>query len=439
MGKKGECTKLHTSCTEHKEQGTNFKTEIDTSTNIMVVQMDKHLQEVLASLDKHQHELESLKKYLIEERKDCSKVLHDGSEILKFDVGNAVTDKEKKTRVPDHPNIPDLQHTKCDNSAALIKKALGTLKELNHPGKSASTTAHPSTKGPQANTPRLNLPVPVPTTPEHKAPHRYLTVSTQSTWSNEDPIYYQVTPITNDTAWAGIYGYNKDKQKWCVTNNNLQLLTIKGKPLHKIQTERNFKSLSHHPTTGLLYGGFYADKTVCSIDTESGKTTVTVQCDIDPGRIKVTKDDDVLVGTKEGKYTAYRYRLTGELVHTSPEKYTVHDIDQCTRTNKVMLSCDDDGVVILNQSLTKIHTFTGLTGQTRKKFECITAIFDSYGNLIVGDWHNKEIYILDGDQYNLIQNLPIDDMSRPYKMKLNSNILWVECKYPMKVMCIDLS
>ena len=44
-----------------------------------------------------------------------------------------------------------------------------------------------------------------------------------------------------------------------------------------------------------------------------------------------------------------------------------------------------------------------LAVQTRMTLRCETAVFDSYGNLIVGDYYNNEVYILDGNQYDLLQ------------------------------------
>ena len=416
--------------TEHvqsiNEQGTHLKTEIDSTTNDMVVQMEKHLHQVLDSLDKHIQVLESLKQYLTEEQKEHTKVLHHGSAILKFDVGNEVMDKADKAKIPDHPNISNIQHIKCENSEDLIRKALGTLRELNLTVNCPSAITHYSTENPQTNVPRLELPL---STSELKKAHTYSTITTQSSWINGYPEYCQITSITNDTAWAGTIA----------KRNRLHLISSTGNSLREIQIEMDFISLSVHRTTGQLYGGFPGDTTIRSIDTESGITQAMVHCDIKPHRIKVTKDNDVLVGAWEGNNSLKRYKLTGELVHKSLEKYNVWDIDQCSRTNRVAVSCHEYGVMILNYHLTKIYSFTGLTGLTRKKFVRTTAIFDSCGNLIVGDYHNKEVYILDGSQYTLIQKVPIKDISNPSRLKMYSNILWVQCFNPGKVICIKMS
>ena len=416
-----------------EEQGTNLKREIDSSTSDMVVQMGKHLQEVLGSLDNHTQVLESLRKYLLEEQKECTKVLQDGSEILKFDVGNAVIDKADKTKIPEHPNISDVQHIKCENSENLIKKALGALQEIQHPEMSPSNSALGSTEFQQTELESFVHFVPTLTTGERKKTHKYSSITTQSTWTNEDPHYIQISPVTNDTAWAGNYNQM----------NLLHLISSTGKSLREIQTDRDFTGLSVHPTTGKLYVGITGDNTIASIDTESGRTSDVVQCAIKPDKIIVTRDNDVLVGTWDDENPVYRYKLKDGLVHRSPENYNLYDIDQCARTNRVVVSCGSDGVMILNNNLTKLHKFTGLTGglnilTPKKKFEWRTSIFDTFGNLIVGDYINKKVFILDGYQYKLIQKVPVKDMSNPQKLKLYNNILWVQCLTPGKVMYIEM-
>ena len=111
----------------------------------------------------------------------------------------------------------------------------------------------------------------------------------------------------------------------------------------------------------------------------------------------------------------------------------MHDIDQCEMTKRVAVSCKREGLLILDTRLTKVHTFTGLTRQNRKKFGCNTAIFDTHGNLIVCNYYNYEIDIVNGEDYTLIvQKLEIEDMACPVLIRLYQNILWVTCNNPKK-------
>ena len=174
-------------------------------------------------------------------------------------------------------------------------------------------------------------------------PEQYPSTTGQSTWRNEDSKYVQITPIDYDTAWAIANLYQQ-----------VHLISSTGESLLEIHTDVDIHSLGVHPTTGQLYAGCGDDETIRSIDTETGITTVIAQCDIIPLCIRVTKDNDVLVTSWGGEYPVYRYRLTGELVHTSPEKYyNVRDINQMNRTKRVVLSRDEGGAMVLNHDLTK--------------------------------------------------------------------------------------
>ena len=369
-----------------EDQGKSCKTEIDSATESMVVQMKKQLHEVIEILDNHKQVLESLRKYLMKERKDCQKVLQTGSSnILKFDVGNAVKDKADIIQIPQHPKIPDLgQYTnKCGNSEALIKELLGTVQALNYQPSLAHESTECSTRYTASVDPSV---LASPTKPEHKrvryqsvptsecktahdqtlpdgktahdqtlpdcktahdhsvpdgktahdhsvpdgkTAHKYSAITTQTTFQIEDPHYIQITPIAEDFAWALLTTPS------CL-NNQLHLLDRNiGQRLRDIQTESNFQALSVHPMKRSLYGSFPEDKSIRIIDTVSAATTVVVQCDSKPERIKVTKDKEVLVATLNCPNLVYRYKLTGALVHKSPEKYKVNDIDQCSKTNRV--------------------------------------------------------------------------------------------------------
>ena len=135
---------------------------------------------------------------------------------------------------------------------------------------------------------------------------------------------------------------------------------------------------------------------------------------------------------------SFRYQLDGKLINRSKDNHTVFDIDECEKTHKVVIASDEKGLVILTRTLLNLHTFTGHR-QTQNKFRCFTAQFDIHGNVIVGDYNSKEIYILGGDRYDFIQKLQTGDMPSPCLLKLFNNIVWVECNLPRKVLSIDIS
>ena len=241
------------------------------------------------------------------------------------------------------------------------------------------------------------------------------------------PEYDSITPISTDKAWVGEYDSRN--------GNELRLITSTGKILRHFETDEEFYRLSIHTTTGQLYGAFL-DDTVRSINTTTGVTTTVIHSQCRPERITVTHDNHVLVGSRVDLTSVLKYKLTGELVHQSTEKFRVQDIDHCPNSNRVLLSCSTDGISVLDDKLNSIHTFTGLSEHGRRLFPCYSAVFDNSGNIIVSDLFNREIYILDSKHLDLKQKLNIDGLSCPKQIRLNQNILWVRCEYSRKIMRI---
>ena len=422
------------------DQGTKFKTDIDAQTESMVSEMDTELQNANKLLDKHMDSLASLKKYLTEERKKYVDIIKSGSEILKFDSGSELLSTNKEKEIPKHPIIPSLKHTVCDDADKLIRKALGFLVDMNKSVKDSSKVVTKPTDQLQAPPSDSSKVVTKPTDQLQAPPSDSSKVVTKTTdqaqvppsadmqltcFDNTSPHYDSVTPVTKDTAWTRVPIYDEsDKTYYC--NIKLSLITNTGKVLRHMQTENNNKIvwICIQPRTGTLYGGF-GDKTIRNINTTTGKTTTILQCQYMPRLIKVTSDDHVLVGTWQNKESVCKYKpkntnilKSKQLVSTSTEKYKVWDIDHSPSTGRVVISCNDAGVVVLNSDLTQIHRFTGLPGDSRKKFVCDTAVFDSHSNIVIGDCRNKDIYIVDGEHYNLVRVLHTDSDSNIGRVSL---------------------
>ena len=117
----------------------------------------------------------------------------------------------------------------------------------------------------------------------------------------------------------------------------------------------------------------------------------------------------------------------------STQKYFVRDIDYCPQTNRVAISEGEKGLTLLNSDLTMLKNYN------RKNIDCRSAIFDSHGNLIVTDYSNKEIIVLDVESLSYIQKLEIDGITCPAKLKLYDNILWATCVEPHKLICVRIT
>ena len=89
---------------EINEQRQHTHLQIDTNADSLVVQWDEHSQQVLGVLDKHTLILESLRKQLNEERKECSEILQKGSNILKYDAG-LERGLKRKRKCKEYPSL----------------------------------------------------------------------------------------------------------------------------------------------------------------------------------------------------------------------------------------------------------------------------------------------------------------------------------------------
>ena len=363
-----------------------------------VKQFRRYYDIVIISLRNYETLLNMYNQQLPKIRKKYADIMKTGSDILRYDTGVQLT-SDIRDEIQSRPIIPELTNVKhFDDVMRKLQQEIGRI----------STTLYYDLLNATGVSTGMNI-----------------NLMVTSMFDDVSPWYNTATTVSIDTVWIGEY------------NKKLRLITNTRTVLHHF--EDDFFGLSVHPTTGQLYGSFHdflGDQTVRSIDTRTGSTTTVIHCECRPYRIKVTHDHHVLVGKSLNTASVYRYKLTGELVHKSTEKYIVHDIDHCPTSNRVLLSCSFDGVVVLDNHLTRIHTFTGLSRQGREKFRCATTIFDNSGNIIVCDCDNKEIYILDSERFGVIIKLHIDGLSNIYQIRLYQNTMWVACRYPDNIMCI---
>ena len=400
-----------------KEQRHKAHLQIDTTADSMTVRWNEHSQNILDVLDKHILGLESLRNQLNEERKECSEILQKGSNILKYDAGLEIIKKTKTQRIPKPPKLVELEYNKCGhNFDELIWKAMGILKEVG----SNESVSEQSDKY-QASVSEI------------VRQHRYHLIESISNTSNESPRFGAIAPIGKNAAWACEVNYDGIAEEY---SNWLYLLDSRRNIIQQVKLDKldtTIFYLSSHPITGQPFYINDQDNYVKSIDTTTGKTTNLVGCEIDIHRLKVTHDNHVIVGSRGTKEAIYTYKLTGELVSKSTEDYDVDDIDHCPTTNRVAISSGEDGLTLLNSDLTLMKTYNG------KNSDITTAIFNSHGDLIVGDYSKKEIFVLDGERLNFIQKLEFNGISHPGKLKLYDNILWVTCNDPVRVICARIT
>ena len=342
-------------------------------------------------LDHNKQLFQSYKERILGTVREYKEVFESGSDVLKYETGVNMPTMQLRG-VPKTPNIPNLANIDTEH----IHSAIYQLHE-----------SHPDLLRSSGDPIYQDLSA----------------VSVVSTFEN-DTQYHSVAPVSKNTAWVA------------VGINTLQLITNTGTILRTIEIDINvtFYSLSANLQTRELFGGF-DDNVIRSIDISSGATKSIIKCEYVPNIIKVTKDGYILVGFEDPEFI-HKYEMNGFLAQTSAEKYEVFDIDHYPITNKVLLSCQDKGLVLVDSNLNKCNTFLGRPGPKRYRFLCATAAFDNSGDVIVGDYLNREMYVLSGEnlQWRRKLNAPL---SCPLEIKLCQNMIWVVCDEPHQIICIE--
>ena len=363
---------------------------------------------------------------------EYEKILDKGTEFEIHDTGAAISN-QKPLLLPDPLDCAQTQYILNNRYKEHVNKAMGCLEDLkDNVFEQCSETETVSLK-------KLNIKV------DSDNQCMYQSTQNVATLDNTTVRYYSICPISKDTAWAGEYDYMEAEDKYRV-DKNLRLITNTGQVLKKIQTPSLFEPLVFNHKTNKLYGGFYARNTVRLINTETGTLTTVVECPCRPDRLLITHDDHILVGTftaKEDNNHIYKYTLDGKLVMISSERFEAWDINQCPMTSRIVVSCGEAGVVVLEKDLCRVSTYMGIPSgdlsDSDKEFWPFTSAFDPQGNLVIGDYDNiVKLHIVDGQKMTLIQGIKQSDLSKPWQFRYFNDILWFTGRHPEKIMCIKI-
>ena len=233
----------------------------------------------------------------------------------------------------------------------------------------------------------------------------------------------------------------------------LHLIRSDGNSIKYVEVDMNIVAICLHPVSGSLYCGFSSDSSLRELHIESGDTTKLFTCHYKPACISITRDHGIIVASDGNKL--YKYDLSGVALKRTTHQYGgVRDISECALTRRIALACGQR-VVVLDRFLIIQYTCTEnthidrlnwteymtylITGNIRTgitRGTLLSVAFDIHGNLLIGDFHNNEIFVLHAESYEFKQKLDVCNnniimkLSQPREMKLYSNILWVTCQSP---------
>ncbi|XP_069102273.1 uncharacterized protein [Argopecten irradians] len=211
-----------------------------------------------------------------------------------------------------------------------------------------------------------------------------------------------ICPITDDQAWIGY-------------KDTLTLLDRKGKVIQEVTHKAYINDISLSPTTHRLW---VCDRGNSILELVSGQLSVRFRTKYQPRCSCVTADNHIIIGMHKhvAKYTTQgQIVLTTEVTGTAtPLVCSPWRITECPITNNVAVIDDSnksdggDGaqhVVVMDTELRELFMYRDdilnrykETPQTRGYlFDICAIVYDSQGNIILGDWVNDKIHILNGD------------------------------------------
>ena len=173
----------------------------------------------------------------------------------------------------------------------------------------------------------------------------------------------------------------------------------------KLKTQVKIKDIAFHPLNDQLYCISPQDNSVHKFDTKAMAFIKMFTAD-NPICLAVTKDGNILVKTRrQPKVTVYT--CTGDIVQTISTTQNVNHISVCRITGKVAFSCLREGVeVLVRDELQLQPLFKYPTSGDETYIQ--DATFDRVDHLLISDYWNKKIHIIDATTGHALQIVTLD-------------------------------
>ena len=186
-----------------------------------------------------------------------------------------------------------------------------------------------------------------------------------------------------------------------------------------------------------IYGGFPKKVGIIDIVKSKGDVRKVFETQHAP-TITVTNDGHIISFDCTNRIS--KHTISGVFVSASDTVYNdCYDISECPLNNRIVIACHENGVVVLDKSLTKIFEYKGQDKTAKvEEFRSYSAVFDGQGDILVGDYFNKCIHVVCGDSGQCLQVLDTEGLSCPREIRLFQNMLWVRCEHPDRIICIEV-
>ncbi|XP_021361187.1 uncharacterized protein LOC110455399 [Mizuhopecten yessoensis] len=381
-----------------KLQTDKLKQELDMLTEQTLSLYHKMEEDNTKLINKYKQDLEMYEKQLKQQVQECKAALQRGSHIQIYDTYCEI--QSPTHSLPVKPVLGTANFTPNENPQDHLKKALGKVttsgqgQTLTDQDRSVSTSddqGQPSTQQQQSGA------------KGKKAVTTYKLLPQTKVVEEWDPpfIIGSICPTTDGQVWT---------RDWYT----LTLLDRNGKEIQKVKHNVGISDISLSPTTHTLW---LCDHKNNIMELVSGRLTHRFSTKEFPRCICITASNHVIVGMT--KHIS-KFTTDGKMVCTTMAKgtgkplvCTPNSITECPVTHNVAVtdfSSESDGgdenihVVVMDTDFKELFVYRGDIPSTYKPtphtggkpFNPWDVVYDSVGNLIIGDCINHRVLLISG-------------------------------------------
>ena len=155
-----------------------------------------------------------------------------------------------------------------------------------------------------------------------------------------------------------------------------------------IKLDVNVCDIAIHPTTDLLYCVCFSDNSIRTVDIHTGTTSILFTTVDKPYCMAFTGDGTIFVGFYI-TCKVVNYTMSGQVIKSfdveNPWNIFVSDI-----TGNIVIAAR--GVLVVNKDY---PDFPKEMPQSKKILVCYDAVFDTEGHILVDDYDNKEVHVVE--------------------------------------------
>ncbi|XP_021363934.1 uncharacterized protein LOC110457148 [Mizuhopecten yessoensis] len=407
-------------------QTNKLKDDLDLLTAETLSRYQKMEEDNIKLLQTYKQDLELYDRQLKQQVKECKVVLQRGSDILIYDAGSEI---QSSVTLPVKPTLGTASFSPNRNPRGHLEQALGKVnisdqghgQALQEQERSVGSSAG---QGLFSTQPQSNLKVKTPSTQQisepqgRKAPAQQMTKGTKEVTRPVHTLLSETDMLEEWTSQCDIMSVcpTTDGQAWTSysMSGTLTRLDKKGRVLQKVKQNTGISDISLSPTKRNLWA--------CDLENNitelvSGRLVNRFSTHKTPLCICITGDTHVIVGmTKHiSKFTSKGTLVLTTLAARTGKSLvcTPHRISECPVTHNVAVADMDikrDGgegkphVVVMDTDFKKLFMYDGgipqkyqHTPQTGgRQFDLYGVVYDSVGNLVIGDHENNRVFLISG-------------------------------------------